>query len=153
MDQDAVRRRAERADRARQHVEAQRRQSEQESAKAQTLVDSFVAQAATSGLPTEELVARPWSGRGRYRTGLVGWYLRRDESIGVDVDGRYYVLVVPPVRFGGWRTVTVEPSPPPLEVGRGGRDGEAIDLGDLMKLRLGGPIREPSDLRGRVRRG
>ena len=131
--------RNERAERADYHVEAQRRRSEQESAKAQVLVDRFVAAAKEAGLPTEELTARPWSGRGRYRTGVVGWYLRRDRSIGVSPEGGYYVLVVAPERFGRWRTVPVEPSPPPLQVGQGARDGESVALDVLLEMRLQWP--------------
>ena len=136
MDEDAAERRARKAERAAYHVEAQRRRDEEESAKAQVLVDRFVQQAGERGLPTEELLARPWSGRGRYRTGVVGWYLRHNGTIGVGVDGRYYVLVVPPVRFGRWRTVRVHPSPPPLQMGQGARDGESISLDALLQLRL-----------------
>ena len=137
MSEDAAKSRAERAARADSHVEAQRRRSEQESAKAQVLIDRFVAQATQAGLPTEELTARPWSGRGRYRTGVVGWYLRRDQSIGVGLDGSYYVLVVAPERFGRWRTIPVTPSPPPLQVGQGARDGESVALDALLEMRLG----------------
>src|SRR4029453_7541358 len=133
MGEDSAKRRAEQAD---YHVEAQRRRSEQESAKAQLLVDRFVSQAKQARLPTEELTARPWSGRGRYRTGVVGWYLRRDRPVGVGVDGRYSVLVVAPERFGRWRPVPVDPTPPPLQVGRGGRDGESIALDALLETRL-----------------
>ena len=136
MSDDAAQRRAERAERAASHVEAQRRRDEQESAQAQVLVDRFVERATQAGLPTEELTARPWSGSGRYRTGLVGWYVRRDRSIGVSVDGGYYLLVVPPVRFGRWRAVRIDPTPPTLEVGRGARDGESITLADLLERRL-----------------
>ena len=50
-----------------------RRRSEEESAKAQVLLDRFVAQAKQTGLPTEELTARPRSGSGRYRTGGIGY--------------------------------------------------------------------------------
>jgi hypothetical protein len=139
MGEDAAKRRAERAELADYHVEAQRRRSEQESAKAQVLVDRFVEQATQARVATEELTARPWSGRGRYRTGVVGWYLRRDRSVGVGLDGSYYVLVVPPVRFGRWRTVRVEPTPPPLQVGRGARDGESVTLQDLLVMRLEWP--------------
>jgi hypothetical protein len=136
MDDEAVRRRAERAERAAAQVAANRRRSEQESAKAQLLVDRFVEQALAAGLPTEELTARPWSGRSRYRTGIVGWYVRRDQSIGVGRDGGYYVLVVPPVRLGRWRGVSLTPTPPPLQVGQGARDGESIALDALLDLRL-----------------
>ena len=133
MADDAAQRRAELAD---FHAQAQRRRDEQDSAKAQVLLDRFVERAAQTGLPTEKLRARPWTGRGSYRTGLVGWYLRRDRAIGVDTDGRFYVLVVPPVRFGRLRAVRVQPSPPPLDAGRGGRDGEAADLPTLLEERF-----------------
>jgi hypothetical protein len=139
MDEEKARRRAKRAERADYHVEAQRRRSEQESAQAQVLVDRFVARATDAGLATEELTARPWTGRGRYRTGVVGWYLRRDRSVGVGVDGGYYMLVVPPVRFGRWRTVRVDPTPPPLQVGKGARDGESVALDALLEMRLEWP--------------
>ena len=139
MTEDARRRRAELTDLANYHVRAQRRQSEQESAKAQVLIDRFVERATQAGLPTEELEARPWSGRGRYRTGVVGWYLLRNRSVGVGLDGGYYVLLVAPVRFGRWRTVPVEPTPPPLQVGKGARDGESFALADLLEMRLQWP--------------
>ena len=139
MAEDAERRRAELTELTNYHVEAQRRRSDEESAKAQVLIDRFVERAIQAGLPTEELEARPWSGRGRYRTGIVGWYLRRDRSVGVGVDGSFYVLVVPPVRFGRWRTVRVDPTPPPLEVGKGGRDGDTFALDDLLGMRLQWP--------------
>lgn len=130
-------RRAERAERADYHVEADRKRRERESVKAQELIDRFVEQASTAGFPTSELTARPWSGRGRYRTGVTGWYLRRDRSVGIGTDGGYYVLVVAPERFGRWRTVAVEPTLPPLQVGAGARDGESATLAELLRLRLG----------------
>lgn len=135
MDEDAAQRR-ERAERADYHVAEQQRRSERESAKAQVLVDRFVERATAAGVPTEELTARPWSGRGRYRTGVTGWYLRQNRSIGVGVDGSYYVLVVAPERFGRWRTVHVAPTPPPLQVGKGARDGESVALDVLLDLRM-----------------
>ena len=139
MGEDAAQRRTERAELADYHVEAQRRRSDQESAKAQVLIDRFVERATQAGLATQELTARPWSGRARYRTGVMGWYLRRDRSVGVGVDGRFYVLAMAPVRFGRWRTVTLRPIPPPLEVGKGARDGESFDLADLLETRLQWP--------------
>lgn len=139
MQDDAARHRAEQAERARYHVQAQRLRSEQESAKAQLLVDRFVERAREVGLPTEELTARPWSGGGRYRTGVSGWYLRRDRSLGVDPEGNFYTLVVAPVPFGRWRTVRVDPTPPPLQAGKGARDGESVDLDVLLEERLQWP--------------
>jgi hypothetical protein len=136
MGDEAEKRRAERAERAAYHSEARQHREELESAKAQVLIEQFVAQAVQAQLPTEELTARPWSGRGRYRTGVVGWYLRRDQSLGIGVDGSYYVLNVPTVPFGRWRTVHLEPTPPPLELGKGARDGEAVSLETQLRRRL-----------------
>jgi hypothetical protein len=136
MTEDPAARRAERAERASYHFEAEQRRRQQEAAQAQLLVDDFVRRATAAGLPTEELTARPWSGGGRYRTGIEGWYVRRDQSIGIGTDGSYYLLAVPAVRFGRWRGVTLTPTPPPLEVGKGARDGEAISLADLLDRRF-----------------
>jgi hypothetical protein len=136
MGEDAGKRRAERAENAAYHSDARQRRQQQESAKAQVLLERFVAQALQAELPTEELCARPWSGRGRYRTGVIGWYLRRDHSLGVGLDGSYYVLNVPNVPFGRWRTVHLDPSPPPLELGKGARDGEAVSLETQLQRRL-----------------
>jgi hypothetical protein len=139
MTEDPAARRAERAERASYHFEAEQRRRQQEAAQAQLLVDDFVRRATAAGLPTEELTARPWSGGGRYRTGIEGWYLRRDRSVGVGADGRYYVLVVAPRRLGRWREVSLDPDPPPLQVGRGARDGESVSLAELLEARLGWP--------------
>jgi hypothetical protein len=139
MVDDAAEHRREQAERATYHVQAQRRRAQEESAKAQVLIDRFIEQATGSGLPTEELTARPWSGSGRYRTGLVGWYLRANRSVGVGTDGSFYVLNVPPQRFGRWRTVHLEPTPPPLVVGKGAGDGEVFDLDVLLRQRLEWP--------------
>jgi hypothetical protein len=133
-DEAAERRRAA-AEQADYHEQALRRRREQESTEAQVLIDRFVASATAAGLPTEELVARPWSGRARYRTGVVGWHLRRDQSIGLSVDGAFYSLVVPPQRFGR-RTIDLEPTPPPLQPGLGAGDGESASLDALLELRL-----------------
>jgi hypothetical protein len=135
-EEDANGRRSEAAAQADYHAKALQRRREQEAAEAQLLIDRFVARATAANLPTEELMARPWSGSGRYRTGLVGWYLRQNQSIAVDTNGAFYRLVVAPQRFGRWRTVTVEPTPPPLDPGQGARDGEAGSLESLLELRL-----------------
>ncbi len=135
----AAQHRAAQAERAHYHVEALRRRDQEEAAKAQVLIDRFVEQATRAGLPTEELTARPWSGRGRYKTGITGWFLRRNGSVGVGTDGSFYVLNVAPDRLGRWRTVRVEPSPPPLIVGKGGGDGETFDLSELLEMRLRSP--------------
>ncbi|MGY1618735.1 hypothetical protein ACI797_18505 [Geodermatophilus sp. SYSU D00691] len=112
MVEDAARRRAEQSERAAHHAQAQRRREQEESDEAQVLIDRSVEQVQQMGLPTEELTARPWSGVGRHSTGVVGWYLKRYCSVGIDTDGRLHVLNVPPVQFGRWRTAHVHPAPP-----------------------------------------
>jgi hypothetical protein len=134
--EDAARRRAERAEAAEYHVEATRRRRAAESVKAQVLVDQFVLEARAAGLVTTELSARPYSGGGRYRTGVQGWYLRSDRSLGIGVDAGYYPLVVPPRRWGRLRGVSLRPADPPLQVGEGARDGESISLAALLRVRL-----------------
>src|SRR5918998_4157694 len=110
MGDDAERHRAEAAERAAYHAAANRRRADEEAAKGQAMVDRFVERAKQAGLPTEELTARPWSGSGRYRTGVEGWFLRRNGSVGVGTDGRFYVLNVAPVPLGRWRKVQIDPS-------------------------------------------
>jgi hypothetical protein len=123
-------------ERADYHVRMQEQRRARESAKAQVLLDEFVRTARERGLATTALTARTWKGSGRYRTGVVGWYLRLDRSVGVDADGRYYALLVPPRPLARFRGVEVMPSDPPLQVGEGGRDGDSIALSELLRLRL-----------------
>lgn len=115
---------------------AAERAAAKEAAQAQLLIDGFVAEAARRGVPPHPLRAPGPRGRYRYRTGLVGWYLSRDERVAVTTDGTYYVLRA----LGGLRErllgATVEPMDPPLVVGRGARDGESIDLDKLLQRRL-----------------
>ncbi|MBE9937819.1 hypothetical protein G8C60_01520, partial [Cellulosimicrobium cellulans] len=67
-----------------------------------------------------------------------GWYLRRNHSVAVGEDGEFYVLSVPGGVRARLRGVAVEPSDPPLVLGKGGRDGESIDLADALALVLDG---------------
>ncbi|MFI0794549.1 hypothetical protein ACH4OY_17965 [Micromonospora rubida] len=116
----------------RAHADADARQRAAEQAQAAELVAWFVAEATRRALPTTRLTARGYNGRGRYRTRLTGWYVDRAETRAVDVRGRFHLLTVP----GGLRArlfgVDPQPSPPPLVVGAGGRDGESIPLRTLL---------------------
>ena len=109
-----------------------------ESARAQQLVDGFVTEARNRGIPTVALVAQLMDGR-EVKTDKRGWYIRANRSVAVGEDGSYYVLTVP----GGWRErvrgVKLEPSPPPLVVGRGARDGDSGDLSTFLAWRLDQP--------------
>ncbi|RKN45484.1 hypothetical protein [Micromonospora endolithica] len=120
------------------HAAADERRRAAEQAEAAELVARFVAEAVRRGLPTTRLTARSYDGRSRYRTALRGWYVDRVRSRAVDTDGRFHLLTVP----GGLRArlfgADPQPSPPPLVVGAGGRDGESIPLEVLLARRLDG---------------
>lgn len=120
---------------AQEHAEALRRRQESESRQARALLADFVERARAGGLAPRPLLARGYRGR-RYRTGLEGWYLRRNQTVGVDLRGEFYLLTVPDSLAARLRGVTLAPSEPPLVVGRGGRDGESVDLAELVRLRL-----------------
>jgi hypothetical protein len=136
MDSDrAEERRRQRAHAVAAHAADAARRLEVETAQARRLITDFANAAATRGLRTSPLVARGYSGRGRYRTGLLGWYLRPD--VAVATDGEYYLLTVADSVRGRMAGVTLAPAQPRLVVGEGARDGERISLGELLDLRLG----------------
>lgn len=96
----------------------------------------FVAQAKATGIEAHRLTARPYSGRSTLKTDVVGWYIKRDCSVGVSVEGDFYLLHAP----GGWsarlKGVHLDPSDPPLELGRGARDGESMPIAKALVIRL-----------------
>lgn len=127
---------AQRREAARVHAERLDRARAEQAERARHMVEAFAAQATQRGLHTRPLLARPGEGPPTYRTGLDGWYLNRDGSLGVTPDGRYFVLVTRTSLRARWLGVTLEPAEPPLQVGAGGRDGESIALDVLLDLRL-----------------
>lgn len=133
---EAASRRAQRLENAAYHAAAHQRRMAEETARAAVLLGGFARAAVEAGLTSRPLEARAYSGSGRYRTGVVGWYLRRDRSLGVGTDGRYYVLFVPRSVRARLTGAEVSPADPPLVVGAGGRDGESIPLDALLRLRL-----------------
>lgn len=106
-----------------------------ESVKAQQLIDGFLRDAAAAGIAAEPLRATLYTGQS-VKTDKRGWYLRKNKSVAIGEDGGYYILTVP----GGWterlRGVQLRTSPPPLIVGKGGRDGETGDLIEFLDRRL-----------------
>lgn len=106
-----------------------------ESQEAQRLIDEFVIAARERGVAPVPLRARLLNGR-EVKTDKQGWYLRRNHSIAIGIDGGYYQLTVPGSVLDRWRGVRLEPSPPPLVVGRGGRDGETGDLKEFLARAL-----------------
>ncbi len=103
-----------------------------ESATASDYLRKFVRAATEQGLQEEELVVtRPGTSR-RARTGLRGWYLKENRSMGVDGEGRFYLLTAPLSLRESMFGVSISPADPPLILGKGGRDGESIDLVDAL---------------------
>jgi hypothetical protein len=107
-----------------------------ESAKAAVLVEAFARDAREAGILPERLLARPYSGRSTMRTNITGWYIKRDHSVGISVDGLFYLLHAPGGLKERLRGVVLEPSPAPLELGRGARDGESMPLTESLAKRL-----------------
>ena len=103
---------------------------------ARRLVAEFVAEARRRGLVTTELLVRAGDTSSTYRCGLVGWYLRRDGSLGVAEDGEMYVLTAPKSLRARISGLTMTPTQPRLQAGIGARDGESIALTSLLALRL-----------------
>lgn len=103
------------------------------------LIDEFVAAANAQGLKPRPLKARTFDGR-VVKTDKVGWYLRNNHTVAIDVDGNYYSLTVSAGFLDRFRGVTLTPTLPPLVVGRGGRDGETGDLKDFLAWTLDGSI-------------
>ncbi|GAA0293958.1 hypothetical protein [Kineococcus aurantiacus] len=104
-----------------------------ETARARELLRGFAADLLRRGRVPGPLRAR--AGAARYRTDVVGWYLRADGSLGVGPAGEYYVLDVAPSLAGRFRGVHVDPAEPPLQIGRGARDGESVELVELLRRR------------------
>ena len=124
-----------RAEESARRAELAAAQERGESRRAQVLIDQFVLDAQARGLAPEPLRATLYSGQA-VKTDKTGWYLRKNRSLAIGDDGGYYILTVPgglKERFTG---VKLTPSPPPLIVGKGGRDGETGDLAEFLKLTL-----------------
>jgi hypothetical protein len=124
-----------RAEEAARRAELAAGQERAESRQAQVLIDRFVADAKARGITPQSLRATLYTGQS-VKTDKSGWYLRKNQSLAIGDDGSYYVLTVP----GGLRErlsgVKLKASPPPLVVGKGGRDGESGDLVEFLRWRL-----------------
>lgn len=131
--------RAARSHAAEVHAEALARRTEAESRLARSMIRAFLTEARARGIGPVALHARSYDGRRRYRTPLRGWYLRRNETVAVTEDGSFYLLSVAPSLPALLRGARPEPSAPPVVLGKGGRDGESIDLVDALRIVLGDP--------------
>lgn len=111
-----------------------RQAAETEQARAQ--LAEFVRKMKAKGIEPGPLRAPVVGSGASYRTGVTGWYLRRNRSLGVDTDGNFYILGVPGSLKARLLGVRISPSDPPLTVGLGARDGESLPLEKLLRLRL-----------------
>ncbi|MBO0901487.1 hypothetical protein J1G42_16350 [Cellulomonas sp. zg-ZUI222] len=132
--------REQRREAARAHADALAARQRAESTRARAIIAGFLAEARERGVAPGPLHVRSYDGRARYRTPLRGWYLRRDETVGVDTAGEFYVLTAPPSLTARFRGVQPVPQDPPLVIGAGGKDGESIDLPDALARVLAGEV-------------
>ncbi|MDE0573895.1 hypothetical protein ON058_10780 [Demequina sp. B12] len=119
-------------------AEALERTRAAQSREALALIAQFVEDARAAGLTTERLTARTYDGSARYKTNVTGWYLKKDRTVGVGTDGQFYVLSTPKSLKGLLSGVTMAPAEAPIELGKGGRDGESMPMADALAKRLAG---------------
>jgi len=118
---------ARRTEAAREQERRLRERQEVEHRKARAILAEFTA-VARERLPAERLVVQGYGGRGRATSDVEGWYLRLDKTVGLGTDGEFYVLTAPLGLLDRVRGVTLRPTPPPLVIGAGGKDGDSIEL-------------------------
>lgn len=128
---------AQRTEAAREQQRRLQARQEAEHARARAILAEFVA-VARDRLPTETLMVKGYGGRGSARSNVEGWYLRLDRTVGLGVDGEFYVLTAPLGVLDRVRGVRVTPTPPPLVIGAGGKDGDSIELVDALERLLPG---------------
>lgn len=124
-----------RADDAARRAELAAADVRAEAARAQKLIDGFLVAAQQAGMTPVPLQARLLTGQ-PVRTDKEGWYLRRDRSVAIGSDGGYYQLLVPGGLRERIRGVRLRATPPPMVVGRGGKDGETGPLQDFLNRLL-----------------
>lgn len=103
-----------------------------DTAEARKLIAEFLALPATQKAAPTQLQARDFSGKRTYKTPVMGWYLKQNQSVAISTSGEFYVLLVEKTLRNKIFGATPKPGNPPLVLGAGGRDGESIDLKDAL---------------------
>lgn len=129
--------RAKRAEQAAQLSELREGKKRHESKVAQGLIDEFVAEAERRGVEPGPLRATLLSGHS-VKTDKTGWYLRKNHSLAIGIDGSYYQLTIMGGLAERLRGAKLTATPPPIYVGSGGKDGETGDLTDFLERVLNG---------------
>ncbi|PSL01333.1 hypothetical protein CLV30_11463 [Haloactinopolyspora alba] len=117
------------------HAAALERRKAAETQRARAQIADFVTRMREEGVAAHPLRARTGDGRATYRTGLTGWYVRRNRSLAIGADGEFYILDVPASVRARLFGAVITPSDPPLIVGAGARDGESMPLDELLARR------------------
>jgi hypothetical protein len=125
-----------RRDAADERLAALDRRKAAETQQAAEHVAAFVEQARARSLATARLRAGSLNGRTTYKTALEGWYIKRNGTLAIGVDGNFYIMSAPTSLTARVTGVVLNPSDPPLIVGAGGRDGESMPLAELLAARL-----------------
>jgi hypothetical protein len=118
------------------HAAALEHRKAAETAQARALLAEFVRKMEAQGIEPRPLRAPVVGSGASYRTDITGWYLRRNQSLGADTDGNYYILGTPASLKARLFGLRILPSDPPLTVGLGARDGESVPLEQLLRRRL-----------------
>ncbi|WP_341856502.1 hypothetical protein [Brachybacterium sp. GPGPB12] len=123
--------------------QALRATREDEHARATALIREAVAGYLADGIAPVPPRARPYRGGGTVRTGLSGWYLKRDRSLAVDAEGRYYVARVE----GGLlaRRAARHPSPPPHRSSSAAAPATGTPSSSRSRCAVGARIRCPHE--------
>jgi len=134
-----------RTEAARVQAERLRARQDAEHAQADALLRAFARAAGRAGLAPEKLQVRGYGGRGTARTPVEGWYLRNDRTAGVGTNGDFYVLTAPLSAVDRLRGVRPQPTPPPLVLGAGGKDGDSLELTAALDRLLPGWRESPRE--------
>lgn len=129
--------RAKRAEQAEQLSELREQKMRQESKAAQKLIDEFLVEAERRDLEPGPLRATLLSGHS-VKTDKIGWYLRKNHTLAIGLDGSYYQLTIMGGLVERLRGAKLTATPPPIYVGSGGKDGETGDLTDFLERVLDG---------------
>ena len=104
-----------------------RARQDAENVRAARIVSAFLTVARAEGLASVPLRVQGYGG-GTARTPLRGWYLRSDQTVALDTEGCFHVLVMPLTTRQRLLGVTPPPEPVPMTIGEGGRDGDIVPL-------------------------
>lgn len=119
----------------RRRLELEAAVARHESVRAQVLVDEFVVAARELGLVPERLQGILHNGT-RVKSDQVGFYLNSRKTLAITPEGGFLQLLTTGSALSRFTGVKLTPSPPPIEVGKGGRDGETGPLKEFLAKTL-----------------